>query len=57
MKKPEKEQTSKPTEFDKNESVGDSALAENKKGNEEPKPLDEDESVGGSNRRDVKKGK
>ncbi len=57
MKKHKKEQTTKPREFDKNESVGDSALAENKEGNEEPKPLDEDESVGGSNRKDGKKDK
>lgn len=57
MKKREKEQPTKPMEFDKNESVGDSALAENRNGKKEPKPLDEDESIGGFNRRDVKKDK
>ncbi|WP_166670817.1 hypothetical protein [Olivibacter sp. XZL3] len=57
MKKHEKEQTPESTEFDREESVGDSALAENQEGRDETKPIDEDESLGASNLNDKKKNK
>lgn len=57
MKKHEKEQVPESTEFDRDESVGDSALAENQEGGNDPKPVDEDESIGNSSQNDKQKEK
>lgn len=57
MKKHGKEPTPKPTQFDVDESVGDSALATEKEGKKEPKSFDEDESIGNSNMDNKKRNK
>jgi|GEM_PF-3408871 len=55
--KEKNKQVNEATEFDRSETVGDSALDQKSDHTKKTKPIDEDESVGGSAMKQQKKGK